>query len=298
MTQGFKDGTNISMMAITFWDLVKCLTGLVHRMFGPISLAAPGLATSWRNITFPYVEYTPVFASYVSYALATYVSVERCLCVSKPFTVKSMFTPKFTITMVTLISCVVFGAYLVMYFVYEIAYQFSPYLNETVAFYRYNAFYYNNEFIVMLYYKCVAIILPFSSFAILCLCSLTTLYFLRQSSRFLAGREHSSKVAPARFASGISQREKQVAKMLLAVVIVNIGNLFPRIVFYVGQLVEPEFYVLRRYHNFFMTVAKFLFILDFTNASVNFFIFFSLSSAFKATFYSTFGSSKYAVCKK
>ncbi|KAI8795327.1 neuropeptide receptor 15 [Biomphalaria glabrata] len=280
--QGFKDGVNISLMSITFWDLVKCSNGLIHRMYGPISLFSTAVASSWRNITFPYVEYTPIFASYVAYALATYVSVERCLCVCKPFKVKAIFTPKFTLVMVVLISMIVFGAYVVIYFLYEIYYDYSAYLNSTIAYYKYNRLYFEYGHIIMPYYKFIAIGLPSLSFITLCVSSATTVYHLKKSAKIFQRYQLQSR--RDKNASGISQREKQVAKMLLVVIIVNIGNLFPRIIFYVGQLVEPEFYVLKKYHNFFLTVAEFLFILDFMNASVNFFIFLSMSTNFKYTF--------------
>ncbi|CAL1534041.1 unnamed protein product, partial [Lymnaea stagnalis] len=237
--------------------------------------------------------YTPIFAGYVSYALTTYVSIERCLCVSKPFTVKALFTPRFTLSAVAMISIVVFGAYVVMYFISEVAFVFAPNLNTTVAIYRYNSFFYANQAIVMVYYKYAAILLPFASFTVLCLCSATTVYKLRKSSRLLLKDNKEStrnSEISRKIKSGISLREKLVVKMLLAVVLVNIGNLFPRIVFYVAQLIEPEFYLLRRYHNIFYSVAVWLFVLDFLKASVNFFLFLSMGSLFRMKFYDMFGN--------
>ncbi|KAI8795326.1 G-protein coupled receptor frpr-1 [Biomphalaria glabrata] len=289
VSQGFKDGVNISLMSITFWDFVKCFSGLVHRMYGPISLFSAVTSTSWKNLTYPYLDYTPVFSSYVAYALTSYVSVERCLCVCKPFEVKAIFTPKFTLVMVVLISVCVFGAYIIIYFLYEIYYAYNVYLNSTVAFYRYDSLYYEYGHIIMPYYKLTAILIPTLSFMTLCTCSAITVYQLKRSANIFNNKKHQTRGDNQ--TSGISQREKLVAKMLLVVIVVNIGNLFPRIIFYIGQLVEPEFYVLMKYHNFFMTIARFLFVLDFTNACVHFFIFLSMSSNFRSTFYQFFGQS-------
>ncbi|CAL1534040.1 unnamed protein product, partial [Lymnaea stagnalis] len=291
--QGFKDGVNISMTTIACWDLLKCGTGLIHRMYGPVGLVSTAAAISWQNITFPVASYTPIFAGYVSYALTTYVSIERCLCVSKPFTVKALFTPRLTFCAIATISIVVFGSYVVMYFIHEIAFVFAPNFNTTVAIYRYTSFFFANQAIVMVYYKYVGILLPFASFTVLCLCSATTVYQLRKSSRLLH-KEKNGTTRNSEFSrkikSGISLREKQVVKMLLAVVMVNIGNLFPRIVFYVAQLVEPELYLLRRYHNMFGAVAVWLFVLDILKASINFFLFLSMGSLFRIKFYAMFGS--------
>ncbi|CAL1534039.1 unnamed protein product, partial [Lymnaea stagnalis] len=290
--QGFKDGVNISMTTIACWDLLKCGTGLIHRMYGPVGLVSTAAGISWQNVTASFGGYTPIFAGYVSYALTTYVSIEWCLCVSQPYTVKALFTPRFTLCAVSTISIVVFGAYVVIYFIHEVTFVFSPNLNTTVAIYRYTSFFYANQAIVMVYYKYAGILLPFASFTVLCLCSATTVYQLRKSSTLLLkhkGITRNSKFS-RKIKSGISHREKQVVKMLLAVVMVNIGNLFPRIVFYVAQLVEPELYLLRRYHNMFYSVALWLFVLDFLKASINFFLFLSMGSLFRIKFYTMFGS--------
>ncbi|XP_059153205.1 uncharacterized protein LOC131938974 [Physella acuta] len=288
--QGFRDSINVSLMAITLWDFLRCLVGFLHRMYVPISLVSTVFATTWKNATFPYASYTPIFAGYVSYALTTYVSIERCLCVSRPFTVKLLFTPLFTFAMVTTISAVVFGSYAVMYFIYDVAFVFNARLNDTTAVYQYNSFYYKNQNLVMVYYKYVGILLPFGSFFILCVSSATTVYFLKKSSTFLKQEKRDLNVSmtSTKRASGISQREKQVVKMLLVVILVSIGTLLPRLVFYIAQLLEPELYLLRRYNNEFYVVAMWLFALDFVNASINLFIFLAMSSNYKSTFSSIF----------
>ncbi|XP_059153271.1 uncharacterized protein LOC131939037 [Physella acuta] len=282
--QGFSEGVTRSMLAIALWDLLKCACAVLHRMFGPISLASPSLSTSWLNFTLPYVEYTTLFAGYVSYSLTAFVSVERCLCVSRPFTVKIIFTPRFTSTILISISILVYGAYFVMFFIYVVVYDFSPTFNATIAKYIYSNFYYTNGAIVMVYYQTVAILIPTLSFLILCMSSAATVHYLRRSSKFLHKVGDAVAKPPKKKDLGISPKEKQAAKTLLVVVLVNILNLFPRTVFYVAQLAEPEFYLLRRYNNIFFLTTRLLTILDFIKASVNFFIYKSMSSNFNKTF--------------
>uniref|UniRef100_A0A2C9L9E2 G-protein coupled receptors family 1 profile domain-containing protein n=1 Tax=Biomphalaria glabrata TaxID=6526 RepID=A0A2C9L9E2_BIOGL len=272
--QGFNEGVNISLMAITCWDLVRCLTSLVHRMYGPLYPASSLFSYYWQTYTF-YLDYTPIFAGYVNYALTAYVSVERCLCVSRPFTVRSILTRKFTFIMVVVISVVTFGAFFVVYFIYDIYFLYVPEFQMTLPFFYYSGFYYRTQKIIMPYYNTIGIVLPFLSFLVLCACSTITIYYLKKSSAF------TSKASSA---SGISVREQKVSKMLLTIIAVKIGNLFPRIVCYVAQLSEPEFYALKHYHFLFMTVSRFMYVLDFINADVTFFIYLNMSTNFKSTF--------------
>ncbi|XP_059139807.1 uncharacterized protein LOC131927942 [Physella acuta] len=277
--QGFKEGPVISMFSISTWDLIRCMCGLIHRLYGPLELISPSVGFSWRILTIPYFEYTTIFAGYVSYALAAFVSVERCLSVSLPFKAKLMITRKVTILCVTAISILVFGSYTVIYGIYQIVFEFSPEFNATIAKLAFTKLYLNKSDIIMSYYQAVGIILPSVSFFIICICSYLTVFHLKKSSRFM---KHKSDNASSILT--LSAREKQVALTLLSVTFVYIINLFPRVVFYLAQMVEPEFYLLRKYNDLFFLTVSFIFILDFLNASIHLFIFLAMSSGFRRTF--------------
>ncbi|XP_059139806.1 uncharacterized protein LOC131927941 [Physella acuta] len=277
--QGFKEGPVISMFSLSVWDLLKCVCGLIHQLYGPLGLVSPVLGISWENATIPYFEYTTIFAGYVSYALAAFVSVERCLSVSLPFKAKLMITRKVTILCVTAISILVFGSYTVIYGIYQVVFEFSPEFNATIAKLAFTKLYLNKSDIIMSYYQAVGIILPSVSFFIICICSYLTVFHLKKSSRFM---KHKSDNASS--TTTLSAREKQVALTLLSVTFVYIINLFPRVVFYLAQMVEPEFYLLRKYNDLFFLTVIFIFILDFLNASIHLFIFLVMSSSFRRTF--------------
>ncbi|KAI8791212.1 G-protein coupled receptor frpr-1 [Biomphalaria glabrata] len=274
--QGLKDSVSISMMAITCWDLVKCLSGLIHRMYGPLQAISQWVSHIWLTYTY-HAEFNSIFAGFVSYALTAYVSVERCLCVSMPLKVRSIVTVKLTLFMVVAISLLTFGAFFVVFFNFDIYYMYYSKFNATAPIFLYSTFYYRMQHFAIPYYSAMAIVLPFTSFIVLSISSSITVYYLRKSSQFI-GKTQS--------ASGISLRERRASSMLLVIIAIKIGNLFPRMVVYSAQLVEPEFYSLRHYHYLFLTVTRFLFVLDFANAAVTFFIYLKMSSNFKATFLS------------
>ncbi|KAK6976853.1 peptide receptor GPCR [Biomphalaria glabrata] len=274
--QGFKEGSTISMTAISAWNLLKSICGIVVKLYYPIGFANQVLSVNWYNITIPYIDYTSIYAGYVTFALAAFLSLERLLCVWKPFTAKSLLTPLITLLSVITISIFTFGAYIVVYFIYTIKFEFSQTLNTSVAKFTLSQFYFEKSGIVMVYYQSIGILIPTISFIVMCICSALTVVLLRKSSSHLHQDHTSNKTA--------SKREKQVSRTLLTIVSIYIINLFPRFIFYIAQLAEPEFYNLRKYSNLFVMVALLLFVIDFCNSSSHFFIFLKMSSSFRDQF--------------
>lgn len=290
--QGFKEGVNISLAAITIWDLVKCLGSVIHRLYGPVLLVHPAMGTSWRNMTFPVMTYLPLFSGYVASALATYVAVERCLSVAMPLKVKSLFTPKFTLIVVIIISLSVFGAFSIMFFIYDVIYVKSIVYNTTIAVYIYNNFYFANETAIMIYYKYIGLLLPTTSFIILCVTSAITIKQLKRHGSSLYRIRDTNFNLKGSNRQLISRRETRVIRTLLVVVVTYMINTFPRIPVYIATLIEPEFYILKHYNNLFMTILYLIYILDFSNASSSFFIFLKMSTKFRRTFFAIFSLSK------
>ncbi|KAI8799092.1 peptide receptor GPCR [Biomphalaria glabrata] len=274
--QGFKEGSTVSMTAISVWNLFKSICGFVAKFYIPIEFVNKALGVTWYNVTFPTIDYTSLYAGYVTFALAAFLSLERLLCVWKPFTAKSLLTPLISLLSVIIISVFTFGAYIVVYFIYTIKFEFSQTLNTSVAKFTLSQFYFEKSGIVMVYYQSIGILIPTISFIVMCICSALTVVLLRKSSSHLHQDHTSNKTT--------SKREKQVSRTLLTIISIYIINLFPRFIFNIGQLAEPEFYNLRKYSNLFVMVALLLFVIDFCNSSSHFFIFLKMSSSFRDQF--------------
>lgn len=182
--QGFKDSVSVSMTIIACWDFFKCVAGVLQRLPGPMSLASAALAKSWSNISAIEFNYFLSFSTYVASVLAAYVSVERCLCVSMPFKVKELITPKVALFFGLLISAVVFGCFMVMFFVYDIVWIFSDHFNATIAVYVNNVFFSRNPGPLFQYYNLSGIVWPTSSLGIIAGSTAIIAYHLRKSSQF------------------------------------------------------------------------------------------------------------------
>ncbi|GFS01300.1 peptide receptor GPCR [Elysia marginata] len=297
LRQGFRDSVNVSLFSIAVWDQVKCLAGVVYRFDRPLGLVNPVWGVNWRWMTWQYLVYMPIFSGYVSYALATYVSVERCLSVSIPFKVKSLITPRLTSSFMIVLSLVVFGSFSAVFFIYSVEYTHSPVYNASVAsVILNNLFYAHGEFISKMY-KFLGIFYP----AVFCTIMITTsaiiVFHLKRSAHaFDRGQSVNSSSAvvavgdASRASANMTSREVKVTKMLLVIIFIYLMDFVPRLSLYVASFIEPEFYAFRKYHNLMVVTSNFVWILDFINASGNFFIFMAMSTNFRKTFYEIYPS--------
>ncbi|XP_012944859.1 uncharacterized protein LOC106013497 [Aplysia californica] len=318
--QGFGESVNISMTAIAVWDLVKCLTGAICRLYGPIGMVSAANGFSWQMMTVPNLGYLNTISGYVSFGLAAYVSFERCVCVVKPFTVKSLLTPKVTITAVTFVSVTMFGSFAISLTQYKVVWVFSPRFNTTVAVYGVTDFFSRHAERILEYYRAASVAVPVITYTVIVTCTIIIMVQLREYSKFriqsqagakkpnqppptteyaLKNTTKDSSKPPAKGkgkgAAALSTRDRQVVRMLLAVLFVYIVNLVPRLAMYVAMFAEPEFYFDRRYHRLYMVVLGFIHFGEILNASVNLYIFLAMSSQFRNTFLLLFPSSQICV---
>ena len=289
------------MTTIAIWDLIKSIAGVMERFSGILSVWNPAAAFSWSKISVVAFNYLICFSSYVTSVMAAYVAVERCLCVSIPLKVKWLLTPRVTLTACLLISLVVFGAFAVMFGIYDIVWEWSAEFNATVAVYRRNEFYLKHDEPLFAYYNLSGILWPLAAFVVIVVATVIIVYKLRQGSKF---RARQAQVTSPALTGGLqmedkaqkqqqqlSNRDRQVVKMLLVIIIIYIVSLSPRISLYMAKHIIYDFYFLRRYHDLFKFVLYWLWLSDLVNGAVNFFVFYSMSSSFRATFRSMFTSS-------
>ena len=287
LRQGFRDSVNVSLFSIAVWDQIKCLSGVIYRFHRIIGLVNPVWGINWKWMSWQYLIYLPIFAGFVSYALATYLSIERCLSVSIPFKVKSLITPALTASFMVGISLLVFGSFSPMFFIYTQEFVFDPHYNASVARTVPAAPYYAYDGLISKIYKFLGIVYP----AVFCTIMITTsaiiVFHLRKSAQTF-GKLHGAKSSDTAASGGSNRTEVKVTKMLLVVIFVYLMDFFPRLCKYTASLIEPEFFVYRKYHNLMLVMSNTMWVLDFINASVNFFIFMRMSTNFHKTFYGIF----------
>lgn len=286
---GFKDSVNISLTTIAFWDLIRVVCGAVHRLYGPISIASTALGKTWQSMTITNIYYVNIISGNVSYVIGAYVAIERCLCVSFPFKVKTLITPKTTLTFCILLSLVTYGSFFLLFFMFEPKWVYSKDLQSMIAIYQYTdfskihgqRFFEANRFMGTIY--------PLLSLTFMAVSTIIIAFHLKKSSHF------RKDVAASKGSRGETSKQDEMTtkdwkaiKMLLVVIGVYIMNLAPRVTYYMAMLCVPEFYVMKFYNNIFWVATYTYFVFDYINSSVHLFVFYSMSSKFKSTFLATF----------
>lgn len=277
---GFKDTVNITMTFVTFWDLIRTLCGVLHRCYGPVSLISPLDGVSWQNITLTNIVYLQLIASNIAYVVSAYASLERGVCVSAPFAVKGVFTPRLTIAVCSCLSCAVFATQFPIMLVSEHTWVTSPQPGKLVAIYQFTSFYksYGQSFII--FFRYVNMAYSVVSLAIMMVSTMVISHQLKKSSIFrssaCAGKQSNSTPV-------MSTKEGQVVKMLILVIATYMLVLVPRVAHYAAQVWEPGYYSMKQYDNIFWTVVYIISLLDFINSSVSLFIFYSMSTNFRKT---------------
>ncbi|XP_059153460.1 uncharacterized protein LOC131939274 [Physella acuta] len=279
---GFRETVNISMTFIAFWDLIRVTSGAGHRLYGPVSLISPSLGKTWQTFTLLNLHYLHIISSNVSYVLGAYVAVERCLCVSIPFKVKSILTPKLTTTACAIISVVVFSTFVPIFMVFEPIWIFNKQSNTSIMMYQYTDFYKTYGVRYQEVNQAFGAVYPSISLATMVISTLIISYHLRKALKSRQVLTHADEKRVKQ--QTMSMKEKQVVKMLLVIINIYIVNLLPRVVGYLAMLFEPEFYTLRFYNNLFWVIMYTVFALDFLNSSAHLFVFYFMSSKFRETF--------------
>lgn len=279
--QGVGDSVHVSLISLTCWDLLKCLCGVIMRLNVPFWLNDPAFVITWDTIMASKVAYFQIMSHYVAYPIAAYISVERALCVSIPFHVKHIITPRLTACLMLAISCVVSGMFVLIIFIYDVSFIFQKEYNKSVAIFYYSKFYNLHGPVFMEYYNLMGILNPVLSLIIIVASSFIITYNLRNSSKIRTEYLRSEDKKSAKY---LSVRDRKVIKMLLVVIVSFLVTLVPRVAHQLTKLVEPEYYIKRRYGGYFGICVTIVYIFDFLNASTNFFIFLIMSSAFRAVF--------------
>ncbi|XP_059141845.1 uncharacterized protein LOC131929581 [Physella acuta] len=288
--QGFKDSVGISMTTISIWDLIKSLGGVMQRMAGPISLWSESSAVTWTNICLVVFNYLVSFSTYVTSVLAGYVAIERCLCVVFPLTIKHLLTRRVCICVCILVSLVVFGWFAVIFGIYDVFWVWDPTLNASIAVYQYSQFSKQNTALLFGFYNLSGALWPMVSLVVIVISAFVMSVKLRQSREFRNGTKKpeadnqlSNKSNPTN--KPITSRDRKVMKMLLIIIALYVINLSPRVIHYMAKYMIEEYYFLRTYHNLVHVVSYVILFFDFMNGSVNLFVFLTMSTSFKTTFY-------------
>ena len=275
--QGLRDRINMLLFSLACVDfIVECYvfiksleltyTLIVGRftMTGPMSthLTNNGIHTMYGFV-------------YVSGFISTVISVERCFCITHPFTAKRILKTGTTAAIVAVCGTLFVGVHYMVADKYRIYCQYYPSLGFSVKGFFPSPFYLRyTQLVDVLNGTVYGFGLP--SVFVLTTTVTTAVTAVKLKSAAAWRRDQSS-------GSKMEGKELALTRMLIAVSCLFIACTLPNIFFRVSQAVVPEFRLGGRYQNLLIILALLVYVAPAINSSLNFFFYFQMGSRFRKT---------------
>ncbi|KAI8784856.1 G-protein coupled receptor [Biomphalaria glabrata] len=272
--QGFKSTVNVALAALAISDLCSLLTVLlIDAWQSPVLqlFAAPVTATEVQHLTagLPHGCFTRVTCW-----ITVYITAERCLCVTFPLQVKEMLTPRKTTLIICFIYAMVIVSLLPEYTALYLNWRWDPVSNKSLLGMAYRLDNVRFDGLTFLMYS----LYMFTSFLIVIVLTLILILNLRSSARWRLGIT-SNYIQSHR----VSNREHKAIKITLTLALLLIITFCPTILVTTCGFLVPGFSVTGQFSDLFFLSWSFVLVFDSTNASVNAFFYYRLSSKYRAT---------------
>ncbi|XP_005099852.1 adenosine receptor A1 [Aplysia californica] len=258
--QGFSESINVSLLGLAVSDMLTLVN-----MF-------PFTLISWFEWTDSWAWYAFAFNS--SW-IAVFISVERCLCVKVPMKVKDIITPKVAAVVIILMFLLTLTSIVPSFIAFEAKRSWDPSRNKTV----FKLVPKENKVLLEFITYCMLAFMQNGSFICLLFSTAILIFTLKQKSDWRLQATVTKSVASV----AALRRDNQVVKMVILVSTIIVLSYLPGQCLSLAAMIVPDsFYAKLPRHMF-----KFLWAVAFSqyavNASINIFIYYNMSSKYKAT---------------
>ena len=290
--QGLNERVNLSLFALSLADEIflvqsMCFFGeQMHLQFTTKEIFGPMMRFITNNNLVGFFGF-----SWVSQVLSAIIASERCLCVLSPLRSQTLLRTRTMAVIIVVVFLVVVGFYFVMATRYRIACIFVPATGTTWSIVS-SEFYRNHELLINYLDGFVyGAGIPVVMITVVAATTIITAVKIRQAAAWRAGTSSASGSSSSS-SSSISPQELALTKMLIGIAVLFIVCVFPLALFRFVCLFLPELNIGRRYHNLFTTGLSVLEALSYVNATFNIFVYYSIGSRYRETFWALFGRQK------
>ncbi|CAL1531700.1 unnamed protein product, partial [Lymnaea stagnalis] len=299
--QGVKDGVTITFIALSAWDLANCALCLMTVVCFIINDHFPLRDADILAIQYVYIGYTRGCTYVLSTIVTVYLSIERCICIVVPFKVKDIFTK--TRAVYTNIGIVVFGmaCFAPAWATQTLQWKADDARNMTRLVLLVSD---NRRQIDIFVDTFNGIVLPTVAQIIITISAFIMISGIKSSAKFRqrAAVEGQTQGVAAKHANGVRESPKEIdgsskvmtnkdarvaQVVVLVAVIFFICNLPVLLVAYTRPFV-PEMDVGKAYYSLYTLVYTIVYAAGLVNASVNFFVYYNVSTKFREVFLSVF----------
>ena len=290
--QGLKERVNLCLFALSLADEIFLTQSMfffgeqLYLQFTTKEIFGPVMRFMVNNNLVGFFGF-----SWVSEVLTAIIASERCLCVLAPLRSQTLLRTKTMAVIIAAVFVVVVGFYFVMATRYRIACIFVPATGATFYAGVASEFYRKHENLINYLDGFVyGAGIPAVMVTVVMTTTIITAMKIRQAAAWRASTSSvsGSSSSPAL----ISPQELALTRMLIGIAVLFIVCVFPLALFRLAGLILPELNIGRRYHNFYLTGLSVLEALAYVNATFNIFVYYTIGSRYRETFWALFRRQK------
>ena len=288
--QGLKERVNLCLFALSLADELYLIQAMffygdqVYLQFTTRERFGPMMRFMANNNLVGLYGFT-----WVSQIMSAIIAGERCLCVLSPLRLQILLQTRTMAGVIATVYLAVIGLYFFVAARYRIACIFDPafdtvrYTIIAGEFYkRYkNIINYLDSFVYGAGIPGMVIIVVTTT-------TIATAMKIRQAAVWRAGTSSTRGTSSL----SISPRELALTKMLIGSSVLFIVCVSPIALFRFAWLFLPEMNTGRHHHNFFLTSLWILEAVSYVNSTFNIFVYYTMGSRYRETFWALFGRRK------
>ncbi|XP_059148898.1 galanin-like G-protein coupled receptor npr-9 [Physella acuta] len=271
--QGLRTTMNISFFGLAISDLCSLLTLLAFTVLLNPLVEHSQLPVNTRELQYLVAGWPHVCFTRTTCLITAFVTAERCLCITYPLKVKRLITPR----RATLAVCLTYVITILMlvpeYVTSYYDWKLHPETNVTLFGLAFTEDRARMEGLVFILNASMGVF----SFLLVLAFTAILVWNLKHTSRWR--KQHHSDPRDSTYA-----RSKKAMSMVLVISSVLIVCSIPSIACSIVAFFVQEFSVLGRYQNIFYSAWSFSFICGATNASLNIFLYYRMSSKYRRSF--------------
>ncbi|KAL8616151.1 hypothetical protein ACOMHN_066637 [Nucella lapillus] len=284
-SQGLSDKINLLLFWLAVVDLSSLLSHLL--MMPSCYLTDKIQVANWTVVNNIKTSHISWWLAHLSGILVVVVSVHRCLSVALPFKAKRLLGYRPTVAAIVLSFVTSLIVFLPSLLAYTVRWTTDPSTNRSVAYSDQTTWFPMNRAMAGdLVYHFLVFALPVL-LCIMIVCCTITIVNLRQASR-------QRLKMTGNMTEDAKAGQNRITVMLLVICGVYIVLVIPETVISIVVKLVPGFYLYQTYHNTVIVTFQFTWIGTCLNSAINFFVYFVLSSRFKAILKTCF----VALCSK
>ncbi|XP_059177756.1 uncharacterized protein LOC131957070 [Physella acuta] len=278
--QGLTSSINISFLSLAISDLCSLITLLWFNICANPLFVNSGVTMVPSEVQHLTGGFPHACFARITCLITTYVTAERCLCITLPLKIKQIITPKRAAFIIFFIYIFMIASLLPEYATMYIDWKFYPEKNRTLLGLVPTADHNKVSGLTFLLYAVYILV----SFSALIIFTITLIVKLRAKTKW-----RKESIQENKQSDSLSSRDQKTINMVIVIASVLIVCYTPSVVLSAAGFIVPGFFVVGRFSNLFFATWSFGFVLDSFNSSISMLLYYKMSSKYRTTFHDLFG---------